>query len=138
MKTVPYRGYVDQSRPLAETSVFSAFDDRGPSTLTVYISSLDGVPYKCAAGNPGCSFWFRVAPGEHKIGLRYMNMNGGLSSYQNANTVITVDMAPKTIYVARVSVSNDTIKIDPLPLSPNEGYKFPAMHEGSVQGLFGK
>jgi hypothetical protein len=66
-----------------------------------------------------------------------MNMNGGLSSYQDADTIVDVDMAPKTMYVARVLVSKDNIGINPEPLRAGEAYNFPAMHKGSVQDLFG-
>jgi hypothetical protein len=136
LNTIPYRGYVDATSSNAETSVFTAYDDRGPVTLTVVITWLDGHAYQCKAGNAGCSFWTRLTPGKHLVELHYMNMNGGLRSYQEATVTVEVDARPGTMYVARVTSTSGTIEAHAEPFSLQDTYAFPANYKGSIGHLF--
>ena len=138
MNAVPNGAYVDPGLPNSATTVFSAYDDHGPAALTVGIRSIDGVPFRCRAGSkPGCSFWVRLAPGKHTFTLGYDLMNGGLRSYQEArDVVVEINMLPRTMYVARVTIDGNFISVRPEPIAPNATYVFPAMHKGSIDNLF--
>ena len=136
--TMPNPNYVPSGTPLSQTAVLSIYDDTGPKTLTVTLKSIDGQKYKCPRGYPNCSILVRLTPGKHQIGLRYMNMNS-LSTYQNANVMVEVDLVASTVYVLRVTVSKDGIASVAKPFLKGSSYTFPPFpmrKESSLEGLF--
>jgi hypothetical protein len=123
----PFIAYEDKSRPLSDTSVFSALDkDRRSESR---IARVDGVPTSCF--QVGCPYWVRVPPGRHVFTVNYLVP--GLSSSKYADVeVIVEDMKPRHVYRATYIGDGASVAASVQDLGENPDYGIPLYLDGKV------
>lgn len=133
----PYITYQDRSTSLSDTSVFSTIepDARGGGGQILRVDGVNTQEACLAIGQPGCTLWARVLPGNHTFIVEYRKYTDpavtvgtvlatGFMFWKVGTAEVTIpDMKPRHVYVAQYSVENNklTVTVKDLGEDPDHG-----------------